>query len=151
MLGIPSGEDLDSEFLQDKIPLITKKNILSVACQFYDPTGLVAPLIVPVRSLISKICRDETCSMLRPLSADRADKFRFAVKEILKTKDLSFPCQLVFNNSGQFHIFFDGSLQGYGACIYMHSQDQFNILTSSAKIMGKLAFFVPQSEILLTC
>ena len=32
--GIPTGEDLDSEFLQDKSIPITKKNVLSVACQF---------------------------------------------------------------------------------------------------------------------
>ena len=106
MRGIPSGEDLDYEFLQDKTAPITKKNILSVACQFYDPAGLAAPLMVPVRSLFSKICRDKTCSMLGPMSADMADKFRFAVEEILKTKDLSFPRQLVFNNSGQLYIFF---------------------------------------------
>ena len=42
--GIPSRANLDSEFLQDHSTLITKKNILSVACQFYDPTGLAAPL-----------------------------------------------------------------------------------------------------------
>ena len=33
-LGIPSGEDLDSAFLQDKMIPITRKNVLSVACQF---------------------------------------------------------------------------------------------------------------------
>ena len=147
MRGIPSGEDLDSEFLQDKTTPITKKNILSVACQFYDPAGLAAPLMVPVRSLLSIICRDKTCSMLGPLSADRDDKFRFAVEEILKTKELSFPIQLVFNNSGQSYIFFYGSLQGYGACIYMHSLYQFNILTSSANCMGKSTYSTPQSEI----
>ena len=37
--GIPSREDLDSEFLQDKSVPIIKKNVLSVACQFYDPKG----------------------------------------------------------------------------------------------------------------
>ena len=110
MRGIPSTEDLDSEFLQDKTAPITKKTILSVACQFYDPAGLAAPLMVPVRSLFSEICRDKTCSMLGALSA-----------EILKTKDLSFPFQLVFNNSGQLYIFFDGCLQCYGACVYMFS------------------------------
>ena len=32
--------------------------------------------------------------MLGPLSADRADKFRFSVEEIFKPKDLSFPVNL---------------------------------------------------------
>ena len=37
--GIPSGADL-SEFFQDLSVPITKKNVLSEACQFYNPTGL---------------------------------------------------------------------------------------------------------------
>ena len=88
--GIPSGEDLDSEFLQDKSIPITKKNVLSVACQFYDPNGLAAPLMFPVRALFSEVCRDCQCSMQTPLSAERADRFRSAVEEILKTKDKFF-------------------------------------------------------------
>ena len=32
--GIPSGADLDSEFFQNPNSEVTKKNVLSVACQF---------------------------------------------------------------------------------------------------------------------
>ena len=45
---IPSGADLDDKFLQDRSIQITKRNVLSVACQFYDPTGLAAPLMFSV-------------------------------------------------------------------------------------------------------
>ena len=61
--GIPSGEDLDSDFLEDESIPVTKKNVLSVACQFYDPTGLAAPLMFSVRALYSEICRDPQCSI----------------------------------------------------------------------------------------
>ena len=133
--------------MQDRSIPITKKNMLSVACQFYDPAGLATPLTITIRSMYCEICRDKSCSMLGPLSTDRADKFKLAVGEILKPKDLSFPQQIVFNKTSQLYIFFYGSLQGYCACIYMHSQNQFNILTSSAKIMGKSTYSTPQSEI----
>ena len=53
--GIPSGAHLDSDFLQDESIPITKKNVLSVACQFYDPTGLAAPLMFSVRALFGEI------------------------------------------------------------------------------------------------
>ena len=145
--GIPSGDDLDSEFLQDDTIPITKKNVLSVACQFYDPTGLAAPLMFSVRALFSKICRDPQCSINSVLSQERTDKFRRAVGEILLTKEISFPRQIIFNYSAQLFIFFDGSLQGYGACIYACSNDQFNLLYSSAKILGRTAYSAPQSEI----
>ena len=145
--GIPSRADLDSEFLQDNTIPITKKNVLSVACQFYDPTGLAAPLMFSVRALFSKICRDSQCSINSVLSQERTDRFRRTVGEILLTKEISFPRQIIFNYSAQLFIFLDGSLQGYGACVYACSNDQFNILYSSAKILGRSAFLVPQSEI----
>ena len=77
------GEDLDSEFLLNKSIPITKKKVLSVACQFYDPNGLAAPLMVTIRMLFSEICRDKSCSIQNPLSADRANRFKSAVSEIL--------------------------------------------------------------------
>ena len=57
------------------------------------------------------------------------------------------PCQTIFNYAGQLYTFFDGSLQGYGACVYMRSHDQFNLIYSSCKVLGKSAFSAPQSEI----
>ena len=89
--GILSGADLDEEFLQDLSIPIAMRNVLSVACQFYDPTGLAAPLMFPVRSLYSDICRDRKSSMNSVLSEDRAVKFRTAVDQILKSSELSFP------------------------------------------------------------
>ena len=79
--GIPLGEDLDSEFLLNKSIPITKKNVLSVACQFYDPNGLAAPLMVTIRMLFSEICRDKSCSMQNPLSVDRVDRLKSAVSK----------------------------------------------------------------------
>ena len=108
--GIPSGADLDSDFLQDESIPVTKKNVLSVACQFYDPSGLAAPLMFSVRALFSEICRDQQCSINSILSEERAVKFRDAVREILLTKELSFPRQVIFQYQAQLIIFFDGSL-----------------------------------------
>ncbi len=134
-------------FLHDHSTPITKKNVLSVACQFYDPTGLAAPLMFSVRSMFSELCRDPTCSFNSILSEERTKKFRTAVNEILLTMGIYFPRQVIFNYSAQLFIFFDGSLQGYGACVYAFSNNQFNLIYSSAKIMGKAAFSAPQSEI----
>ena len=85
--------------------------------------------------------------MTSTLNPERSTRFKIAVGEILKTKSLTFPRQIFFQMSGRLYIFFDGSLQGYGACIYVQSVNHVNILTSSAKIMGKSALTAPQSEI----
>ena len=89
-LGIPSRENLDSEFLQDQCSLITKKNVLSVACHFYNPTGLAALLMFTIWALFSEICRDCQVSINSTLSKERTDKFRRAVNLILLTRNMSF-------------------------------------------------------------
>ena len=146
-LSIPSAADLDSEFLQNQSSQVTKKNVLSIACQFYDPTGLGAPLMVSVRSLFSEICRDGQCSINSVLSEERTDRFRSAVSEILLTRTMSFPRQIIFNYAAQLYIFFNSSLQGYGACINVRSDSQFNLLSNSSKILDRSTFSAPQSEI----
>ena len=103
--GIPPGADLDEEFLQDCSIPITKRNALSVACQFYDSTGLAAPLMFSVRSLFSDLCQDCQCSMNFVLSEIRAAKFCTAVDQILRTSELSFPRQVLYHVSGQLYIF----------------------------------------------
>ena len=94
--GIPSGADLDSNFLQDESIPVTKKNVLSVACQFYDPTGLAATLMFSVRALFSEICHDPQCFINSILSEEHTAKFRNAVREILLTREISVPRQVIF-------------------------------------------------------
>ena len=104
------GADLNSEFLQDLVAPITKKNVLSVACQFCNPTGLATPLMSSILSALST-----------PHFPIGTNRLRYDVNKILLTRNMSFPCQIIFNYSAQLFIFFDGSLQGYGACV-QHSQ-----------------------------
>ena len=103
--GIPSGEDLDSDFWQDKSIPVTKKNVLSAACNFYDPTGLAAPLMFYVQALFSEICREPQCSINSILSEERTAKFRDAVREILLTREIFFPRQVIFRYQAQLFIF----------------------------------------------
>ena len=102
--GIPSGADLDSEFLQDQ------KNVLSVACQIYNPTGLGAPLMFSIRALFSEICQDTQCSINSVLSEEHTNRFGSTVSKILLTREISFPCQIIFNYSAQLYIFKDMGL-----------------------------------------
>ena len=106
MCGIPMGEDLDSELISSQqISRHHQEECSVCTCQCYDPNGLATPLMVTIRMLFREVCRDKGCSMQTHLSADRADRFRSAVTEILGTSELSFPRQIVFKNSNKLYIF----------------------------------------------
>ena len=55
-------------------------------------------------------------------SKECTNRFPHAVNKILLTRKL-FLCQIIFNYSAQLYIFFDGSLKGYGACVYAYSDN----------------------------
>ena len=110
------------------------------------PYRITYPLML-VRALFSEICCDpSTPSINSILSEESTARFRTAVGEILLTREIFFPRQVIFQYQAQLFILFDGSLQGYGACVYAHSGGQFNLISSSSKILGKSVFSAPQSE-----
>ena len=145
--GVPCDVDIDLESLSNPTTAITKKNVLSVCCQFYDPSGMASPLCFSIRALYSSLCRGSNTKMDSALSPEQSSIFKKAAKEMLLAKDISFPRQIIFNLTCSVNIFFDGSLQGYGACAYISSSDQVNLITSTSKIMGKSSYSAPQSEI----
>ena len=125
--------------------LSPREIVLSVACQFYDPTGLAAPLIFPVCSLYSNICWDRKCSMNSVLKIALTNSAVLSIKfwNPLNSLSLNKLCSKVLVN---FTFFFDRTLQGYGSCICIRSQNIYNLLYSTAKVMGKSAFSAPHSE-----
>ena len=145
--GLPIEEDISLEKLSQPNITVTKRNVLSVCCQFFDPSGLGSPLVFAIRSLYSSLCINRSIKMESVLTPTDHKKFIAAVTEMLSAKSISFPRQIIFNYSCSIHTFFDGSLQGYGAAVYCISNQQSNLLTSCCKIMGKSSFSAPQSEI----
>ena len=57
-------------------------------------------------SRVSEICRDPQCSINSILSEERTAKFRNAVREILLTREIFFPSQVIFRYQAQLFIFF---------------------------------------------
>jgi len=145
--GETSGEDLSLTSISSEELPILKKNVLSVACQYYDPTGLGNPLVFTIRALYSSLCRNQALKMDSPLDPEDSKVFKSTVKEMIKAKSIPFPRQIIFGFSFSLHICFDGSLQGYGAAAYVSSNGCSNLLTSCSKILGKSSFSAPQSEI----
>ena len=91
-----------------------------------------------VRSLFSDLCWDRQCSMNSVLSGVRAAKFRTAVDQILRTSELSFPRQVVYQGSGQLQNFFQRqSARLWFLCLHLlpeHGQPVVQYCKSDGKI-----------------
>ena len=58
-----------------------------------------------VRALFSEICQDPQCSINSILSEENTARFRDAVREILLTREIFFPRQVIFRYQAQLIIF----------------------------------------------
>lgn len=109
------------KFKRDKI---TKRVILSVISQIYDPLGLVGPTIIIAKVLMQQL-RQMQMDWDESIPADlHITWFKF-LKEIEALNHLAINRQIVCNNPVciEHHGFCDSSERAYGAAIYLKSTD----------------------------
>ncbi|XP_058446764.1 uncharacterized protein LOC131427516 [Malaya genurostris] len=132
---------------------VTKRSVLSVIAQLYDPLGLVAPVIVRAKILLQHLWLlaldwdDEVtpnfrlqwlqfCEQLPNLSNYRIDRYVFT----------SRLC------SAELHCFSDASEMAYGACLYVRSEAadgtiKVVLLASKSKVSPLKRMSIPRLEL----
>ena len=104
---------------------VTKRTILSTIAKFFDPLGVIAPVILPLKVLFQNVCKEKT-DWDTPMSDDIKETFLKIVSDLRKTGSIEFerayldkkvPSDSV--ESVALHGFCDASTIGYGACVYI--------------------------------
>lgn len=118
----------------------TRRGILSVVSSMYDPLGFVAPVILPAKSLLQSLCKqqygwDEVIS-----NAD-CIVWQGWIKELACLRTISVPRCFKPSEFGtvvnvQLHHFSDASEYGYGAVSYLRIVDDKGIISCSF-VLGK--------------
>ncbi|XP_025836105.1 uncharacterized protein LOC112906362 [Agrilus planipennis] len=100
---------------------VTKRNVLSVIAQIYDPLGLVAPVVVVAKLIMQQmwLLKLDWDDVLSEELRVEWDKF---LKNILELSDLKISRWLFSDKNAisiEIHGFADSSLRAFGACIYL--------------------------------
>lgn len=95
----------------------TKRQILSHTCSFFDPLGLLNPVIVTCKLLIQllwslKLKWDES------VSQDIYYRWEEIKHQLEKANTIKIPRFVLYNQSTVIHAFSDASTKAYGACFY---------------------------------
>ncbi|XP_018402067.1 PREDICTED: uncharacterized protein LOC108779200 [Cyphomyrmex costatus] len=105
-----------------EVSKITKRVVLSQTASYYDPLGLIGPVIVKAKILLQNIWKlqltwDETV----PMEIHTA--WRTLKDSMSDLKNIAFPRHICLAGAVelQLHGFADASEVAYGACIYMRS------------------------------
>ena len=104
----------------------TRRGMLSMISQVFDPMGFVQPFVLPARRILQDLCElnyswDET------VTGSLRDQWECWINKLPKLNGLSIPrCykppDYVPTNT-ELHCFCDSSSSGYGACAYLRFQD----------------------------
>lgn len=112
--------------------IITKRKILSIISQIFDPLGLLGPIIVVAKILMQKLWQ-------KRLSWDESvPQILYSTwinfqNSLIQLNDIKIPRCVLLSNPilVEIHGFSDASESAYGTCIYIRCQDQLGNITSN--------------------
>ncbi|KAB0795655.1 hypothetical protein PPYR_12494 [Photinus pyralis] len=133
-------------------PSNTKRTILSMVSQCFDPLGLLSPVIITGKILIQKLWElklawDES---VPHLINSEWNQFQ---NELIHLRDLQIPrCVIPISaNQVELHGFSDSSSNAYGACIYVRCRNgtrcSSRLLCSKSRVAPLRVISIPRLEL----
>lgn len=132
---------------------ITKRHILSIISQIFDPLGLIGPCVVQAKIVMQKLWVNK-CDWDDEVPQDIADQWLKCIDALEHLNSLNIhrwvSCDNCINN--EIHTFTDSSERAYGACVYIRSTDRNNavtvrLLTSKSRIAPIKPTTMPRLEL----
>ena len=153
VLGIPwncSDDTLKYEFsnfaLTNEDEHVTKRAVLSTTARFYDPIGLLSPVIVPLKILFQKICQLKL-NWDDIIPQELCNQWIKLVNDIAKVNYIVFPRYVLQDvcteklSTIELHGFCDASQHCYAACAYLRVQTTQSVET---KLLSAKTHIAPQ-------
>ncbi|XP_072400545.1 uncharacterized protein [Diabrotica undecimpunctata] len=129
----------------------TKRHMLSIIAQIYDPLGLLSPSIIIAKILIQQLWTLHI-SWDTPIPLDLQQTWLQFQNNIVIFNQISIPRKVVTNTLLDIHCFCDASKAAYATCIYLRSVDDsnqyhINLLCSKTKVAPIKLLTIPKLEL----
>ena len=129
-LGVPWVVQEDSFIFNVSLPdkPLTRRGILSALNSLFDPLGLVSPIALEPKLLLSTLC-SKSLSWEDPLNKEDADRWNNWVCSLSELEQLRISRSLKPEDFGEaaqqeLHVFSDASSFAYGSCCYLRLVNQ---------------------------
>lgn len=132
---------------------ITKRHILSVIVQIYDPLGLLSPFIITGKIIIKCLWRLKT-TWDTPVNPELEKSFLNFKQGLSMFSNFDIPRNIISKDFTliEIHSFCDASMNAYAACIYLRCKDGYNnfqthLLCSKTKVAPLKSLTIPKLEL----
>ena len=166
-LGLPSqllkkfnlSDELEFEFTKivnaAETEIITKRIIFSLATRFYDPVGLISPIVLHFKLIFLELCQ-KSLRWDDPVDENICSKWQALVRHLREVGTISLKrCYCQSNEdsrSVELHVFADASESAYGSCTYLRceheSSDCCNLVSSITRVSPLARQTIPRLELL---
>lgn len=134
----------------------TKRNVLKITAKFYDPLGLISPIIVLIKILLQEICT-KNLDWETLLPDHIANRWRKWLLELKEAKQVRVSRCIYFGIQERIHFhslhgFGDASEKAYCAVVYLvlntSSGDHVRLIASKTRVAPMKKFTIPRLELL---
>lgn len=135
MLGVHWNANRDeilySMSIENNNKIVTKRVVLSMICQIYDPLGLLGPIIIVAKIIIQKLWQAKI-SWDEALPQNLYNEWLQFQKDLPLINNIKLTRQVVIPNYCyiELYVFADASESAYGASIYIRSCNKSKIYKS---------------------
>ncbi|XP_045534866.1 uncharacterized protein LOC123721177 isoform X2 [Papilio machaon] len=138
------SDDLHFSTNNIKLNKLTKRGLLSVISQIFDPLGLLAPCIISMKILMQKLWLLKL-SWDDPLPIEIIKSWQIIADSLPLLSSLRIPRLILCNSydSIDLHIFCDASQSAYGACLYVRSTNDNVVLVRLLSAKSRVAPIKP--------
>ena len=132
--------------------LITKREVLQVSSQFYDPLGWATPVTIRAKILLQEIWLSKV-SWDEPLSEIMREKWLAILDDILKLPKLIiprpyFPPSKASSSIHHVYVFSDASTKAYGAVVYICKNNNISLVMSKSRVAPIKSVTLPKLELM---
>lgn len=140
--------------LDNNITQISKRQILSLVCQIYDPLGLLGPVIILAKILLQDLWKI-ACPWDEKVPQNIFNKWLEFQKNLTYINNISIPRYACLTNyvTIELHGFADASIKAYGACLYIRCVNEtkniisVNLLCSKTRVAPIQHVTLPRLEL----
>lgn len=125
----------------EEIPVLTKRKMLSVISQIFDPLGLIGPIIIRAKILLQRLWLSKV-DWDDPIPNELYSSWNEFYRNLHFLSDMKIPRQFLIKNfvRVEIHCFSDASMAAYGGCLYLRSTDiDGNVLVRLACAKSRVA------------
>ncbi|GFV74084.1 uncharacterized protein TNCV_4509911 [Trichonephila clavipes] len=126
----------------------TKRQLLSVIAQIFDPLGLFSPSVITLKIMLQELWKSKAL-WDDPIPSSILENWNKFTKESKYLNSISIPRFMGIDQNSDIilHGFFDASTKAYAAVVYLKSKQEIHLVSAKTRVAPIKQLTIPRLEL----